>query len=114
MLNKKYKILPPDLADIFNTQVFLNGSLIAAEHGEPVESAANHDGPKIVTLGWVRVHVENFDSTGFEVILPNFVYSTGPGHAKSQNEKQRAQQNCGLEGIGHDDCLHTTLNMENK
>lgn len=47
-MSSTHKILLPGLADVLHGEVLLDGRLVGAEHGGPVDSPSNHHRPDAV------------------------------------------------------------------
>lgn len=101
--------LHPYLWDALDAEILLDGRLVAAEHGGPVESTTDRNTPETMPHRRTRIHIEEFHPAGLRVLLPNARSSARPGQSVAQDEEQRAHQNGGLEGIGHYHGFHTTL-----
>lgn len=95
-----------------NAEILLDGGLVAAEHGEPIKSAADDDTPETVSHRRTRVHVKDFHPSGIGVILPNERDPARPSQSVTYDEEQRAEKYSGLERVGHDHGFHATLSQQ--
>lgn len=104
----------PNLTDRLHAEVFLDGCLIAAKHGGPVNGSTDHHAPEAVPNGRVGIHVEELHSSRAPICFPYRGYTTLPTEAVANDEEQRAEQHRCLESVRHYDCLHSTLQRNRK
>lgn len=72
--------LHPHLRDALDTEVLLDGRLVATEHGGPIKSTTDDDTPKTMSYCRTRIHVEEFRPSGIRIFLPNERTAARPDH----------------------------------
>lgn len=83
-----FQYVRSNLTDALDTEILLDGCLVAAKHGRPIKSAANDDAPETVSHRRAWIHFEKFHSPGIIVLEPNQRTTTGPTHPQTEDGEE--------------------------